>query len=280
METILVEDYKNNEVPQTMRNILTYLKNVDPTSSRNDILVCLIYVLFLESGFIPKEYDQSNIISHSFSYKNVKKFSLQLPVGWKKHNMYSFSFILPPFPQQEVILACIISAGDVLVNCIVTGIEEAQYTLCLDPLLYFSSSHCDVNSFNLQNMRHLSWNIKEYISYHAKQAILHQNSVVAECFEQLPPEIVLQIMTHLDFKHLIHFGQVNSMCNTIMKTPKLWINLLVKDFHLYMTKEVLSVKHATYENLRNIYKKQYIAKKTKLGRRNNMYHVTLFNFNV
>lgn len=283
MEPILIEDFKYNEVPETMKNVLSYLKNLDPSSSRNDILICLVYILFLETGFVPKEdYDESNVLLHSFNYQNVKKFSMKLPIGWKHHNMYSFSFVLPPFPQHELQVVCVVAAGDVLVNCIVNEIDNAQFTICLDPLLYFSSSRCDINSYNLQNVRHLSKNVKDILSYQAKQVILHQNGVVSECFEQLPPEIVLLIMSYLDVKSLIYLGQVNSVCNTVMKTPKLWLRLLLKDYGLSMMKEsMLKMKNATYEIVRNCYKKQFLDRKNRhLQRINSLYLFNLFNINL
>lgn len=282
MEPLLVEDYKHNEVPESVRNVLDYLRNLDPNSSKNDILICLIYLLFLESNFVPTEdYNEHNSLSNSFNYSNVKMFSKKLPVGWKNHHMYSFSFILPPFPQQEVQVVCIITAGDVLVNCIVNDIEEAQFTLCLDPLLYFSSSRCDINSYTLQNVRHLSKNVKDTLSYRTKQVIFHHNDVVSECFEELPPEIVLLIMSFLDVKSLLHLGQVNSVCNTVMKTPRLWIRLLLRDYPLSVARETLMpLKHATYENIRNIYKKQYLTKHRQVNRINSVYLFNLFNINL
>lgn len=282
MEPILVEDYKNNEVPESMKNILQDLKNLDPSSSKNDILICLIYLLFLETGFVPKEYyDEDSLLSYKFNYPNVKKLSQKLPVGWKHHNMYSFSFILPPFPQQEVQVVCIFAAGDVLVNCIVNEIEDAQFTLCLDPLLYFSSSRCDIKSFHLQNVQHLSRNIKDNIANQAKQGILLKNEVISQCFAELPPEILLLIMNHLDVKSLVYLGQVNSVCNTLMKTPRLWIRLLLKDYPVSVGQETLmTIKNATYETIRNIYKKQYLSKSKQISRINSLYLFNLFNINL
>lgn len=282
MEPILVEDYKYNLVPTTVNNILQYLKNLDPTYTNNDVLVCLIYIIILENGFVPKEdYDDSNINTHSFDYQYVKTFSKKLPIGWKRHHMYNFSFVLPPFPQNEIQVVCLTSVDDFLVNCIINDIEEAWFTVCLDPLLYFATFHCDVNNLNLQNVRHLSKTVKDSIGFRAKQTILQKYEIMSECFDQLPPELVLLLMSYLDVKSLINLGQVNSLCNRLMKTQKLWIKLLLKDYPAVMTKEaMLRLKHANYENLRNIYKKYFLQRIPQLVRVNSLYLFNLFNIHL
>lgn len=282
MEPILVEDYKYNMVPTTVNNILMYLKNLDPTSNNNDVLVCLIYILFLENGFVPTEdYDGSNIATYSFNYQCVKEFSKKLPVGWKKHNMYNFSFVLPPFPQSEIQIVCISSSDDFLINCIINDIEEALYTICLDPLLYFANFRCDINNLNLQNIRHLSKSIKDTISNQAKQAILHKYGVFSECFDQLPPELVLLIMTYLDVKSLICLGQANKLCNRMMKTQKLWIRLLIKDYPSIMTRETISrLKRVKYEQLQLLYKNYFLHRKKHIVRVNSLCLFNLFNIHL
>lgn len=260
-EPILLEDYKYNAMPQTMKNILTYLKNFDPNSGINDIMISLIYILFLETGFVPRE-DYVECSSYSaFNYSTVKRLSLKLPKSWKSNNnLYNFIFILPLFPHQEVHLSCVVAAEDVLVNCVVNQIESDQFTTYLDPLLYFSSSQCNINSFYLQNIKHLSYIIKDSVSYNAKQVILRHNGVILECFEQLPPEILFKIMINLKIRSLISFSQVNRLCFNLMKTPQLWIKLLWKDYPQYMEKEHSKIQtaHISYEEIRDIYKQQYL----------------------
>lgn len=279
MEPILVEDYKISEESQSIKNILNYLKGIDPNSSRNEILMGLIYILCLETGFVPKEeYDENTMLSHNFNYQNIKTFSLKLPLGWKINNVYNFSFILPPFTQHEMQITAVFISADIVINCVVNEIEEAQFTICLDPLLYFSSSCCDINSYHLQNIKHLSKNIKDSLSYSAKQAILHQNGIISECFEQLPPEIVLEIMKLLDVKSLISLSQVNSMCHRIMKSPILWLRLLYKDYNMLFRKEKAGseLKPVVYEHVRNAYKKQYLTNKKPM--RTTWHSSYIFNF--
>lgn len=265
---ILVEDCTYKAEPQSVKNIVRFLKDLDPHSTRNDLLICLIYVLFLETGLIPKGfYDDKFVLSSGFNIHNVKKLTLKLPVGWKNHKLYKLGFILPVYPEQEISVVCVLSAGDIVVNCIVNEIDGAQYTVCLDPLLYFSTSNCDVSNFHLQNVKHLSRTIKSTVCYPIKQAILRYNDVVAECFESLPPEIVMQIMWWLDIRSLIQLGQVNSVCNNVMKTPKLWRHLLIKDFPVAVSIHVQTSnwKQSSYEKLRGIYLRFYF-KKNKVSR--------------
>ncbi|KAJ8965434.1 hypothetical protein NQ314_004141 [Rhamnusium bicolor] len=64
---------------------------------RNDILVGLVYILMLESGFVPIEQKDS-CDDYSFNYQRVLKFSkARLLKNWKRDKLYCFSFVLAPF---------------------------------------------------------------------------------------------------------------------------------------------------------------------------------------
>ncbi|KAJ8984795.1 hypothetical protein NQ317_003709 [Molorchus minor] len=132
-------------------------------------------------------------------------------------------------PIYECSLACIPAADDILVNCVVKGVENGHYNTIIDPLTYFSSSSTCIRLNKLQNLNHLSRVVKDSVCYPAKQVILRNNGEIVDCLEQLPPEIVLFIMCYLNIKDLVRFGQTNSFFYKLMQTPKLWMRRIKID---------------------------------------------------
>lgn len=246
MEPMLLEDFKYKEEPRSLLNLLQFFERNKVTPNKNDILAGLVYILMLECGFVPVEHKDS-CEDYNFNYQRVLRFSKQLPNNWKKGNVYSYSFILPPFAIYECKVACVMMADDILVNCIVKGVEDGHFNTILDPLTYFISSNINVKSAKLQNLRYLSKLVKNEVCYSAKQAILWKNGIIINCFEELPPEIMLLIMSYLKIEDLVHLGQTNSFFYNLMRTPKLWIDRLRIDFQKNLPVH-------TYEQLRDYYK--------------------------
>lgn len=253
MEPILLEDFSSGAIPKTVRNLLHILEQNNSTSS-TDLLVGLTYVLFLESGFVPVEKKEECEDGWAFDYQRLQRLSKYLPKNWKSLNVYNFIFILPPFWDQKTKVTCFLLGDDLIINCITKEVENGEYTVCLDPLLYFSGSVYNVSSKHLQNLDHLSRIVKNDICYRAKQDILHQNGVITECFEALPPEILIYVARNLPIRDLIHFGCVNKYFNKIMKTPQLWLHRLRHDFKKMDT---IGCNATSYEVVRDVYKNSF-----------------------
>lgn len=243
---MLLEDFKNKEEPRSLLNLFEYFERNKVTPNKNDILAGLVYILMLESGFVPLEH-KDRCEDYNFDYQRVLRFSNQLPNDWKKGNVYSYSLVLPPFAIYECKVACVTVAEDILVNCMVNNIEVGHFNTILDPLTYFLSSNTDVRSDKLQNLRCLSRLVKDEVCYPAKQAILYKNFIIASCFEELPPEIMLLIMSYLKIEDLVHLGQTSTCFYNLMRTPKLWVDRLRIDFQKNLPVH-------TYEQLRDYYK--------------------------
>lgn len=260
MEPILLEDFSSEEKPKTFTNLLHVLEQDNSTSS-TDLLVGLTYVLFLESGFVPIEKKEECEDGWAFDYQRLQRLSKYLPKNWKTASVYSFVLILPPFWDQKTKVTCFLLGDDLIINCITKEVENGEYTVCLDPLLYFSGSAHNLSSKHLQNLNHLSRVVKNDICYRAKQDILHQNNVITECFEALPPEILSFIARKFTIKDLIRFGIVNKYFNKIMKTPNLWLYRLRQDFKggeiLEETNRLQALQ--SYEVIRDFYKAMFLT---------------------
>lgn len=259
MEPMLLEDFKCKEEPRSLLNLFEYFESNKLAPNKNDILAGLVYILMVESGFVPLDHKDS-CDDYNFNYRRVLRFSKQLPNNWKKANVYSYSFVLPPFTLYECKVACIVVADDILVNCVVKGIEDGHFNAILDPLAYFTSSNTCIRRDKLQNLRYLSRLVKNEVFFPAKQAILRKNFIIANCLEELPPEIMLLIMSYLKIEDLVHLGQTNSFFYNLMRTPKLWMDRLRIDFQK-------NLPIHTYEQLRDYYKHSLNIKNRNWHRR-------------
>ncbi|KAJ8940475.1 hypothetical protein NQ318_010808 [Aromia moschata] len=161
---------KYNEEPRSLSNLLEFFEKSNLPANKTDLLVGLVYILMLESGFVPIEQRYS-CEECSFNYQRLLMFSRQLPKNWKRDSLYTFSFVLPPFQVYECSLAFVLAADDLLVNCVVKGVESGHFNTILDPLFYFTSSTTQVSTHKLQNLNQLSRAVKNSVCYPAKQIL-------------------------------------------------------------------------------------------------------------
>lgn len=188
------------------------------SQSRIDILVGLIFLLMLESGFVPSNYSSSDV-SFEFNYKRMIALSKNLPLDKQiKNKNYHLKMCLLNLQQFEVNMAIVCISDDLVVNCFVKGVESAHYYVLLDPLYYFTSSNTDLRAIKFQQLDHLSREIKNKIAFPAKLSILKQNGIALPCIEDLPTEVAIIIMKKLQGKNLINFGEaVQRFCTLATK---------------------------------------------------------------
>lgn len=228
MEPIFVDDFQNEEYPKSIQNILNFLEQTEPRATRNDVLIGLIYILMLETGFLPTDFKDDNTNS-SFNLRKHLEYTKKLPDTWKKDGMYKLSFMLENFEENECVVLCSSNLDDLLINCYIKGIENG-FTVYLDTLTYFSSSNVSIHNVRLQHLRGFSCKVKDNLCYPAKQAILKSHFCVQECLDVLPDELILLIMGYLRTIDLVKFGITSLHYNKIMRTPLLWFRRLIIDF--------------------------------------------------
>ncbi|KAG5900197.1 hypothetical protein JTB14_008080 [Gonioctena quinquepunctata] len=177
MEPIFLDDFQHGEQPKTLKNVLSYMEERTPNASENDILVGLIYILMLETGFEPLNTSRQSGGDFNFNISTALKHSTQLPRNWKSEGFYKLFFTLPCFEIHECMIVCCCLEEDLLVNCVVKEVENGHFFTCLDSLTYFSSSTNDLKNLHLQNTRDFSTKVKQDICYPAKQCILRFHDV-------------------------------------------------------------------------------------------------------
>ncbi|XP_066247972.1 uncharacterized protein [Euwallacea similis] len=208
LRPILIEDYKYEESPESLQNLMQFIEANSPYASRVNILVGLIFLLMVETGFVPSD-NTCSCLPFEFNYKNVMALSKNLPQQVLSSNTnYSLRLILPNLQMFEVKLLIVIVSDDLVVNCFVKGIESGCYTILLDSLKYLPSN-TNMKKVKFQHLDQLSRLFKEEIAFPAKCSILKQNGIALPCLEDLPSEIILIIMKKLSLMDLGTFGKVN-----------------------------------------------------------------------
>lgn len=250
MEVMLLEDYENGKMPQSIQNIIGYLENCTSPPSQNDLIVGFIYILMLEAGFVPLEAEVCDETC-DFSYSRLLQQTTKLIGLRKSETTFHLEFILLRSMPHVCNLNCLLSGDDMIVNCLVKG--AAAFTLILDPLGYFTGS----KKRPFQNLDQLSRKFKTTISYPAKVEILRSFNLYYPSLEWLVPEIQNQIMTYLDIDSVINLAKTCSTLCLSTNCVALWIRLLNIDFRKRKI-------HKTVDELENLYKTLYEPKLTKI----------------
>lgn len=201
MDPILLEDYNGGEIPEALLNIFTFFKTEDIKATKVDVIVSCIYILMLEYGFVP-EQQKCDFMDLNFNYKRIQKLSKRLPYGWKTsdHN-YSMNFILASNHLYVTKISCIALGDDLIVNGTVSNIEDARYSIIIDVLSYFTFNVLSrIKIKHLQNLKRLSFAVKESIIFPLRNEILRNSKYFHSCMEYFPYDVVIHISKFLSKK--------------------------------------------------------------------------------
>ncbi|KAF5270817.1 hypothetical protein FQR65_LT17796 [Abscondita terminalis] len=197
MEPMMLEDYNGTKLPLSLENLFNFSKKNGLKLDKNDITAFFIYIMMLESGFVASDCPNLQEITtcnvHSdFHYQRFLFLSKFLPRDWKRDNIYTLNFILPPFVQHLCTVIGIVVSDDIVVNCSIKNIDDAKFCMLIDPSMYVVKSS-NVHSVNMfQNLRALSIKFKTMISNSSKCVILHTYSLRSASLQGMPPEIILK----------------------------------------------------------------------------------------
>ncbi|GJQ71541.1 hypothetical protein Trydic_g11249 [Trypoxylus dichotomus] len=223
MEPTLIEEMKGERVPRSFEKLRITLVNKGTILERNEYFFLLIHVLMLECGFITLDCrDHYNDQDFGFHFARIVKCVDKLPPNWKRSKtVFSVTYALPPFLQYLCRVTCAECAEDIVVNSSVDGIGGINYSLLVDPSRYIISSASNiVNKF--QDIWHLSRIFKATIGSPARNVIMRQNDVPAFCLEDLPIEILWNIMRLFDPKTLAQFERTCRYFRVLSHDASLW----------------------------------------------------------
>ncbi|KAF7274848.1 hypothetical protein GWI33_012479 [Rhynchophorus ferrugineus] len=169
LRPILLEDYRYEESPETLVNLLKSMQLSGVCATRIHIMVGLIHVLMLESGFVSPSYVGPRAC---YCFNNPRVLSLTKDdMSWLQPNrnrQFILKYILQDKEEYEVKLVIVHFCEDLIVNCIVKGLDEDPLTLLLDPLRYFISSNTNLSTIKFQQLKHLSRVFKDAIAFPVK----------------------------------------------------------------------------------------------------------------
>ncbi|KAF2885155.1 hypothetical protein ILUMI_21031 [Ignelater luminosus] len=204
MEPMMLEDYKEDNIPRSLQNLFNYFKQEDVTLDKNDLAVIFIYILMLESGFVTPDFlplHEESAQTCDFHYKRLLLLTERMPKDWKRSKTsYRLSFVLIPCPINICSVTCILVSDELVVNCCVNNVNSSEnhFSILLDPSLYI------VNYGNygikriFQNLKDLSLKFKNLISHPCKMLILQTGSLRAATLMSLPPELLNYILKYCD----------------------------------------------------------------------------------
>lgn len=234
MEPILLEDSQRSNVSTNLMNLMKVFEEQEIKPSKSDFLVGCVYIFMLECGFIPKE--KANTYSDSeFSYRRIKE--LIPDFRWKKanENTYCLSFILEPYQLYVCEVLCIKTGDDLVINAIVRNIENAYSSIMLDILSFYTDgANQNANLKNIQNLRLMSTLFKEQIAFPIKHAILRIVEHRHPSLEDLPPEIILEILQYLPGMDIVRLTSTCKRFYIIRQEVRLWEHLLERDHNISM----------------------------------------------
>lgn len=201
-KVLSVEEMITGLCPESFSRLEQELvKNRMLTLNSKDIIVCLVYLMMLEEGFVPSAKAGKHR-SITFDLRQILDLATCMPTDWKRASdgTYRVDFA---FMQDYCSIVCIPSQEDLIINCVsnVCG----RYTMPVDCRLFVLETN---NKMFFQNIRMLAVNFKNSIAFPAKMDIHTKNKYPAACLKDLP----------LEMKHYI--------CKYIGKTFREFINIL------------------------------------------------------
>lgn len=199
MGRYLLEDYELDNPPQSLANLLDYFSATE--LDINDIFILLLYILTLETGFVPKELlDSSTDKSIDFTHNRVLRMTERFPEKWKGDRTYFIDFVLPKCPSHVCQLFCLVSDDDVLATFRLKE-DLIGYSHLFDPKAFI------VGPRHFQNLRGLSVQFKDKVCFPVKTTILSMHDVQHSSLAFLPFELLVAIMGLLRESDIVNVGR-------------------------------------------------------------------------
>lgn len=204
----LLEEYEPHDPPQSLTNLLHYFETTGVDLSTHDTFIVFLYVLMLETGFVPKEYyfeDVAGNECNDYCYRRIDALTKKFPSNWKGDRSYYISFVLPCLPEDICKFFCLVAGEDILATCTLQDIKIG-FSYLFDPAIYIVDTKIGTRKL-YQNLRGLSVKFKSEISYRLKTFMLTTNNVPHNNLYFLPIEVILHILEYVNEKDLKSFAK-------------------------------------------------------------------------
>lgn len=215
----LLEEYEpNDHPPQSLTNLLQYFESTGVELSTHDTFIVFLYILMLETGFVPKEFfaDIENGCN-DYCFHRIDAMTKQFPSNWKGDRSYYISFVLPCLPDDICKFFCLVAGEDILATCTLQDIKIG-FSYLFDPTIYVVDTNVGNKKF-FQNLRGLSVKFKSEISYRLKTFMLTTNNVPHNNLYFLPIEVILHVLGYVNEKDLKNFAKTCRRFHGIDQDP-------------------------------------------------------------
>jgi hypothetical protein len=247
MYPTLIEESSPKRIPHHLEALVKSLEgsqDVSP-SDKNDLLAVLLYVLMMETGYLPISAGGTSVCisDHGFSIRKLNHFC-NMPAIWKniQQNNYEMTFILGRFTQYPCRLLILPTDDDIVVNLLISNLTQERngYSFGIQPSKYVinPTSSCIPRKF--RNLKELSLKFKNTLSQPARSVILTKEGIVNASLLGIPDEIKIKVFKYLEVSEFLKLSLVCSRLYNMNEEQGLWRYFLVKDFRCEDVKHLLN----------------------------------------
>lgn len=193
-------------------------------SSQKDFLFVLLTVLMIENGMFPLDDDSEMISSiDRINYKQLTKW--KTPLG-----LMDASFLLNKFEKLPLKLVMSPLGAAVLVNVIITDLDNETYSVCLPVSRYVVSPQASTIPMIFRDLKHLSMLFKNKIVTPVKSRILDHCGYPSASLKGMPEEVFFKIILYLNVTDIINVAQTSRKMQMLLENEILWHELYKRDF--------------------------------------------------
>lgn len=195
MNPMLLEDFKTNNLPVSLANILKYCDATKTDLGSDDYIAIFVYISMLELGFVKAGCTvRADPYYQGFHYSILLNQTQCLPSNWQRKDCYNFTLELPGFPLNRCKLICLKVADDIVVNASMVNSPNNNTSVLIDPKLYILDSR--KGRLRFQNLKKFSTLIKSQIGFPFVIAILRRTNPDFTVFNLLPIEVYEYILKY------------------------------------------------------------------------------------
>nr|CAD7265986.1 unnamed protein product [Timema shepardi] len=173
-----------------------------PGSEINDQFVTLLFLLIVESGFVPAdltaEQTLKNDLKLNLSRAEAMKHGL---VGWRESGSYYFNLALRTLPEPVCRLVVVPTQAMLIVNLVCADQDVPAFATVMDPHYYITEKK-DVSSldrdFKCRHLKELSVRVKDKLAVPVRSHILNKRGILNASLLGVPCEVVWKILEYLD----------------------------------------------------------------------------------
>lgn len=245
MKPVLIEESTLQGIPQHLETLLFSLGGSFQSADKNDVICVLLYVLMIETGFVPQNVMNSDLskCGHDFSIQTLNSIR-NMPTNWKNtaKNFYEIIFNLGKFTEHPCKLVILPTDDILIVDLVISNVNKQRktYSITIEPTKYIQNpSHFNAPSF--KNLKDLSLRFKNNVSHPAKCAVLTHEGFLNPSLLGVPDEIKIKILKKLKVQDFLKMSMVSHNFHHLCRDQGLWRHFLLRDYDSEDVREMVGL---------------------------------------